>query len=122
MYKETRESSYRIVLLQQAAILKNGPSKSSVYVLSLTVFYFYTRLQIKYDFSKLDDSGNSIEIWSLFSTCSSFFKRNNIETVVHSQFAKLRLSLCKILDNASLVGQKCISFILLGFNDNKMLL
>ena len=42
-----------------------GPSKSSVSVLSLTAFCIYTRLQIKYDISKLDDSGNSIEICSL---------------------------------------------------------
>ena len=56
---------YRIVLLQQATVKKNGPSKSSVSVLSLTVFCIYTRLQIKYEFSKLDDSGNSIEICPL---------------------------------------------------------
>ena len=41
---------------------KNGPSKSSVSVLSLTGFCIYVRLQIKYDFSKLEDSENSIEI------------------------------------------------------------
>ena len=46
-------------------ILKNGPSKSSVSVLSLTVFCIYARLQVKYDFSKLDDYGNSIEFFPL---------------------------------------------------------
>ena len=60
MYKETRERSYfpvlisyilyQIVLLQQATIKKNGPSKIGLSVLSLTVFCIYTRLQMKYVF------------------------------------------------------------------------
>ena len=56
---------YQIVLLQQATIKKNGPSKSSVSVLSLTVYCIYTGLQIRYNFSKSDDSGNSTEICPL---------------------------------------------------------
>ena len=55
---------YQIMSLHHATIKKNWPSKSSVYVPSLTVFCIYTRLQIKYDFSKLDDFGNSAEIFS----------------------------------------------------------
>ena len=53
------------LLLQQVTIKKIGPSKSSVSVVSLTVFCIYTRPQIKYGFPKLDDAGNSIEIFPL---------------------------------------------------------
>ena len=52
---------YQNVSLERA----HEPSKSSVSVLRLTVSCIYTRLQMKYDFSKVNDSGNSIEICPL---------------------------------------------------------
>ena len=45
-----------------------------------------------------------------------------MEMVVHSQIGKNKTFISQILDNASLLGQNRIFFILLGFNDNKILL
>ena len=44
-----------------------------------------------------------------------------MEMAVHSQFAR-ETFICEILENMGTLGQKCIFLILLGFNDNKVLL
>ena len=55
---------------------------------------------------------------SLSFTCNSLIKHNNMETVIHLQLAKIRRSFVKFVERRSLF----IFFILLGFNDSRMLL
>ena len=59
---------------------------------------------------------------SLSFTCNSLFKHNNTEMIIHSQLAKIRPSSLQNLENAGLLGQSCMFFILLGFDDNNVLL